>query len=57
MVPFKMADIVLDKDLFEEANTLSNEIIKNKELFNNKGYEEVLDIVSTNYNNNKEMLD
>ena len=26
-------------------------------LFNDKGYEEVLEIVSENYNNNKEMLD
>ena len=57
MVPFKMADIVLDKDLFEQANELANTIIEDKSLFNDEGFKEVLDIASTNYNNNKEMLD
>ncbi len=57
MVPFKMADIVLDKDLFEEANTLANDIITSKELFESPAYKKVLEIASTNYEKNKEMLD
>ena len=57
MVPFKMADIILDKDLFEEANKLAENIIQNKELFDNPNFDKVLNVVKENYENNKEMLD
>ena len=57
MVPFRMADIVFDKDLFEHANIMADEIIKNKKLFTDSDYKELYDLVDENYNNNKEMLD
>lgn len=57
MVPFKMADIVIDKDIFNEANALADEIIENKSLFENKDLSSILQIVDENYKNNKEMLD
>lgn len=57
MVPFKMADLVLDKDVLEKANKLADELIASKKLFNNQEYKKLLDIVDENYRNNKEMLD
>ena len=57
MVPFKMADIVLDKELFEKANKLADLLISSKKLFENQEYKKLLDIVDENYRNNKEMLD
>ena len=57
MVPFRMADIVFDKDLFESANKIADEIISNKKLFEDPEYKELYDLVDENYNNNKEMLD
>ena len=33
MVPFKMADIILDKEIFEMANKLADELIMSKKLF------------------------
>lgn len=57
MVPFKMADIILDKEIFEKANKLADELISSKKLFENQEYKKLLDIVDENYRNNKEMLD
>lgn len=57
MVPFKMANLVADKEILEETNELANEIIENKKLFTDKEYQKILKIVDDNYNNNKEMLD
>ena len=57
MVPFRMADIIIDKDLFEQANNVADEMISNEKLFNEEEYKELLNIVDTNYKNNKEMLD
>lgn len=57
MVPFKMADIILDKEIFEKANKLADELIMSKKLFEDLGYKKLLDIVDENYRNNKEMLD
>lgn len=57
MVPFKMADIVLDKEIFENANKLADELILNKKLFENSEYKKLLQIVDENYQKNKEMLD
>ena len=57
MVPFRMADIVLDKDIFEEANEEANTIINEEKLFKNNDYKELYNIVDDNYKNSKEMLD
>ena len=57
MVPFRMADIVFDKDLFESANKQADEMIANKKLFNDPEYQSLLQLVDENYKNNKEMLD
>ena len=57
MVPFRMADIVLDKELFELANNEANIIIDNEKMINNDEYKELYKIVDDNYNNCKEMLD
>ena len=57
VVPFKMADIILDKEIFEKANKIADEMILNKKLFDDEKYKKLLDIVDENYRNNKEMLD
>ena len=57
MVPFKMANLVSDKELLEETNELANQVIESKKLFEDKEYAKILKIVDDNYNNNKEMLD
>lgn len=56
-VPFKMADLVYDNDLLEIVNELADRLIDNKKLFNNKDYQELLDIVNNNYLLKKELLD
>lgn len=56
-IPFKMADLVLDKDILEQANELANQVIDNQKLFDNPDYEEIKKIVDDNYQQNKEMLD
>lgn len=56
-VVFKMADLILDKDILELANDeAENSIISNK-LFDNKEYDNLLQIVKENYLTKKEMLD
>ena len=57
VVPFKMADIILDKEIFEKANKIADDMISNKKLFEDERYKKLLDIVDENYRNNKEMLD
>lgn len=57
MVPFKMANLVTDRDILEEVNVVADEIIDNEKLFNDPGYNKLYEIVDTNYKNNKEMLD
>lgn len=56
-VDFKMADVVDDKELFEEANKLADEIIENKSLFEKEEYKQLLSIVHNNYQNKKEILE
>ncbi|MGD9886807.1 MAG: ATP-dependent DNA helicase RecG [Bacilli bacterium] len=56
-VAFKMADLVLDKDLLITINQESEAIINNGKLFNDQQYQEVLKIVKQNYDSKKEMLD
>lgn len=57
MVPFKMANLVSDKDILEEVNVVANEIIDSQKLLNDDNYKGLYKIVDDNYNNNKEMLD
>ena len=55
-VIFKMADLVLDKDLLEIVNDLATKTINTGELFNNPEYKKLLEIVHNNYITKKEML-
>lgn len=57
MVPFKMANLISDKEILEDANELANEVINSKKLYEDNEYKKILKIVEDNYNNNKEMLD
>ena len=56
-VIFKMADIVLDKDLFNFADECAEIVMNSDKLFNNDEYKTLYDIVNENYIKNKEMLD
>lgn len=56
-ISFKMADLVLDKDILEEANNLAASIIASDKLFIDEEYQEIKKIVDDNYQQNKEMLD
>ena len=56
-VLFKMADLILDKDILELADKIAFEKIETKELFESEEYAKLLKIVNLNYINNKEMLD
>ncbi len=57
MVPFKIANLISDKEILEDANELANEVINSKKLYEDNEYKKILKIVEDNYNNNKEMLD
>ena len=57
MVPFKMANLVSDKDILEEVNVIASEIIVSQKLLNDENYKSLYKLVDDNYNNNKEMLD
>ncbi len=56
-VAFKMADLVLDKDLLFSINQECEQIMEKQTLFNEPSYKEVLEIVKQNYDLKKEMLD
>ncbi|MDD3107132.1 MAG: DNA helicase RecG, partial [Bacilli bacterium] len=56
-VAFKMADLVLDKDLLFSINQECEQIMEKQTLFNKPSYKEVLEIVKQNYDLKKEMLD
>ncbi|MCK9537312.1 MAG: ATP-dependent DNA helicase RecG [Bacilli bacterium] len=55
-VIFKMADLVLDKDILNEVNDLADYVIASGYLFNNPEYKKLLDIVHENYITKKDML-
>jgi len=55
-VIFKMADLVLDKDILNEVNDLADYVIASGNLFNNPEYKKLLDIVHENYITKKDML-
>lgn len=52
---FKMADIVLDKDLLEIANNEADNIINSGQIFTDE-YKKLYEIVDTNYQTKKEFL-
>ena len=54
---FKMADIVVDSDILEEANNAANEMIDSKELFDNPEYKKLYDLAEANYQAKKEMIE
>lgn len=56
-IVFKMADIVLDQSLFNEANDEADMVIRSDKLHNDQEYQEILKIIHENYINKKEMLD
>jgi ATP-dependent DNA helicase RecG len=56
-VTFKMADLVLDKELLFMVNNETEDIINNEKLFIDENYQETLTLVKQNYDNKKEMLD
>lgn len=56
-VNFKMADIVVDSELFEEADKEANEIISSNKLFKNEEYKKLLYLAYNNYQNKKEILE
>ncbi len=56
-VLFQMADIVVDRELFEIANKEADELINNPDFINDKNYKDILEIVNKNYEDKKEMLD
>jgi len=54
---FKMANIVLDRDLLEQVNGLAEEIIHSQRLFNDQAYKNLYDLVYNNYQMKKEILE
>ena len=54
---FKMADIVVDSDILEEANNAANEMIDSKELFENPEYRVLYELAEANYQAKKEMIE
>jgi ATP-dependent DNA helicase RecG len=54
---FKMADIVVDSDILDEANICANEMIDSKQLFENEEYKTLYDIAEANYQAKKEMIE
>ena len=56
-VTFKMADVVVDSDLLNLANSCADEMINSRKLFDNKEYENLLQCAKINYDTKKEMLE
>lgn len=54
---FKMADIVVDSDILDEANICANEMIDSKQLFENEEYKTLYDIAEANYQAKKKMIE
>lgn len=57
LVNFKMANIIIDKDLLELANGAVDEIIASQVLFNNEEYKNLLTIAHNNYQEKKVILE
>ena len=54
---FKMADIVVDSDILEEANNCANEMIDTKALFEDEEYKALYDMAEANYQAKKEIIE
>ena len=54
---FKMADIVVDSDILEEANNCANEMIDSKALFDDEEYKVLYDMAEANYQAKKEIIE
>ncbi len=54
---FKMADIVVDSDILELANSCANEIIEDGRLFNDEEYKKLYEIADKNYQEKKEIIE
>ena len=54
---FKLADILVDRDLLEVANKEAQEIIDSGKLFNDKEYARLYKIADDNYQNKKEIIE
>ena len=54
---FKMADIVVDSDILEEANNCANEMIDTKALFEDEEYKTLYDMAEANYQAKKEIIE
>lgn len=57
LVAFKMANVVVDSDILEEANSTSDAIIASGELFSNPEYKNLLDLAHNNYQTKKDFLE
>ncbi len=56
-VAFKMADLILDKDILDSANNAAESTMTSNKLFDDREYEQLLEVVKDNYFTKKEMLD
>lgn len=56
-VLFKLADLVLDHEIFEQADKDANEIMESNKLFSDPSYNNLLKKANDNYNEKKEMLE
>lgn len=56
-VMFKMADLVLDKDILLLADDCANKVMESGKLFNNDEYKKLYNIVNDNYIKNIEKMD
>ena len=54
---FKLADIIVDRDLLEVANKEAQDIIDSGKLFNDKDYAKLYKMADENYQNKKEMIE
>ena len=54
---FKMADIVVDSDILEEANNCANEMIDTKALFEDEEYKSLYDMAEANDQAQKEIIE
>jgi len=55
-VEFKMADLVLDKNILNEADAAAEQVIAQGKLFDDSEYKKLRDIVHENYITKKELL-
>lgn len=57
LISFKMANIVTDKDVLEQVNTIANQLIETGVLFHEEEYRNLLTLAHNNYQEKKEILE